>query len=54
MMVVTGEMGLGREVGSHIDFPCEGHVVEEGPSEETLTSPKNPRTKEFLSAVLKH
>lgn len=54
MIVVTGGMGLAREVGSHMVSPCEGHIVEEGPSAETLTSLKNPRTKGFLSAVLKH
>ena len=54
MIVVTHEMGFAREVGSRIVFLCEGQVVEEGPCEEILTSPKEPRTKQFLSAILKH
>jgi ABC-type polar amino acid transport system ATPase subunit len=54
MIVVTHEMGFAREVGSRIVFLCEGQVVEQGPCEELLTHPQEPRTRQFLSAILKH
>lgn len=54
MIVVTHEMGFAREVGSRLVFLSEGQVIEEGPCEQILTDPKEPRTKQFLSAILAH
>jgi ABC-type polar amino acid transport system ATPase subunit len=54
MIVVTHEMGFAREVGSRLVFLCEGQVVEEGPCDEVLTHPQEPRTRQFLSAILEH
>ena len=42
MVVVTHEMGFAREVASR-----------EGTPDEVFSNPKNERTKEFLSKVLK-
>lgn len=52
MVVVTHEMGFAREVGSRVLFMDDGYVVEEGTPEEVFGSPKNERTKAFLSKVL--
>ena len=52
MVVVTHEMGFAREVGSRILFMDEGIILEEAAPEEFFASPKQPRTKEFLSKVL--
>jgi len=52
MVVVTHEMGFAREVGDQMIFIDEGRVVERGTPKEVLTSPKEPRTKAFLSKVL--
>ncbi|MFZ5916456.1 MAG: amino acid ABC transporter ATP-binding protein [Chloroflexota bacterium] len=54
MIVVTHEIGFAREVGSRLVFLCEGQVVEEGPCDQVLTNPQEPRTRQFLSAILKH
>jgi polar amino acid transport system ATP-binding protein len=52
MIVVTHEMGFAREVGDQLVFMNEGVIVEQGSPREMLTSPREPRTREFLSKVL--
>ena len=52
MMVVTHEMSFARDVSSRVVFMDEGYVVEEGEPNEFFSSPKMPRTKEFLSRFL--
>jgi polar amino acid transport system ATP-binding protein len=52
MVVVTHEMGFAREVGDRVLFMDEGLIVEEGPPEQVLAKPQNPRTQAFLSKVL--
>ncbi len=52
MAVVTHEMGFAKEVADRVIFMDEGVIVEEGSPEEIFSSPKNPRTKDFLSKVL--
>jgi polar amino acid transport system ATP-binding protein len=54
MIVVTHEMGFAREVGSRLVFLCEGQIEEEGDCEEVLRNPQEPRTRQFLSAILEH
>ena len=53
MVVVTHEMGFAREVASRVLFMDGGYVLEEGTPDELFSNPKNERTKEFLSKVLK-
>ena len=53
MIVVTHEMQFAREVSDRVIFMADGYVVEEGAPDEIFTRPKNPRTQEFLSRVLK-
>ena len=52
MIVVTHEMGFAREVGDRLVFMDGGVVVEEGPPREVLASPRQERTRAFLSKVL--
>ncbi|WP_132281982.1 amino acid ABC transporter ATP-binding protein [Natranaerovirga hydrolytica] len=52
MVVVTHEMGFAREVADRVIFMDEGVIVEEGTPEDIFDSPKEPRTKEFLSKIL--
>ena len=52
MIVVTHEMAFAREVSDRVIFMDGGYIVEEGTPEQIFTSPKMPRTKEFLSRVL--
>ena len=53
MIVVTHEMGFAREVADKVVFMAEGAVVEMGTPEQVLDDPQQPRTKEFLSSLLK-
>ena len=53
MAVVTHEMGFAREVGTRILIMDEGRIIEQAPPEEFFENPKEERTKEFLSKVLK-
>ena len=53
LVVVTHEMGFAREVASRVLFMDGGYVLEEGTPDEVFSNPKNERTKEFLSKVLK-
>lgn len=53
MVVVTHEMGFAREVADRVIFMDGGYVVEDDSPEEIFTNPKNERTREFLSRVLK-
>jgi polar amino acid transport system ATP-binding protein len=52
MIVVTHEMGFAREVADEVVFMDEGVVVESGPPAEVLGSPREERTRAFLSKVL--
>ena len=52
MIVVTHEMQFAREVSDRVIFMDQGVIAEEGSPEEIFTSPKNPRTCEFLARVL--
>ena len=52
MAVVTHEMGFAREMADRVIFMAEGKIVEEGTPEEIFTSPKQPRTRDFLAKVL--
>jgi polar amino acid transport system ATP-binding protein len=52
MVVVTHEMGFAREVADKVVFMDAGVVVEEGPPQDVLSSPRHERTRSFLSKVL--
>ena len=51
-VIVTHEMGFAREVSDRVLFMDGGIIAEEGSPEEIFGSPKNERTKDFLSKVL--
>jgi polar amino acid transport system ATP-binding protein len=52
MIVVTHELGFAREVADRVVFMDHGLIVESGTAAEVLGSPREARTKAFLSAVL--
>ncbi len=52
MIVVTHEMGFAREVADTVVFMDGGVVVESGPPADVLGSPREERTRAFLSKVL--
>ena len=53
MIVVTHEMGFAKEVADKVVFMADGAVVEMGTPQQVLDNPQQPRTKEFLSSLLK-
>lgn len=53
MIVVTHEMAFARDVANKVVFMDDGIIVEEGAPSEIFTSPKEDRTREFLSRMLK-
>ena len=52
LVIVTHEMGFAREVADRVLFMDEGYIIEQGTPDEIFGSPKEERTKEFLSKVL--
>lgn len=52
MLIVTHEISFAKEIASCIVFMDGGVVVEEGPPEEILNRPQNPRTISFLRRLL--
>ena len=52
MIVVTHELGFAREVANRVVFMDGGRIVEMGTPQDILSTPRHPRTKEFISAVL--
>ena len=52
MMLVTHEMGFAREVADKVCFLDAGVICERGPTRKIFSSPREPRTREFLARVL--
>jgi polar amino acid transport system ATP-binding protein len=54
MVVVSHEMGFTRAAAKRVIFMDEGQILEEAPPDILFTSPKQERTKQFLSNILAH
>ncbi|TMM06472.1 MAG: amino acid ABC transporter ATP-binding protein [Actinobacteria bacterium] len=52
MILATHEMGFARECADTVCFLDGGVILEEGPPGQIFTSPREPRTREFLARVL--
>jgi general L-amino acid transport system ATP-binding protein len=52
MLCVTHEMGFAREVADRMVFMDKGQVVEEGTPDQIFGTPRQERTKLFLSQIL--
>ena len=53
MYLVTHEMGFAHEIADRVLFIDKGVISEEGTPEDVFGHPKQPRTIEFLSKVLR-
>ena len=53
MVVVTHEMQFAHDVADKVIFMDGGHVLEEGAPEDVIRHPKQERTKQFLSRMIK-
>jgi polar amino acid transport system ATP-binding protein len=52
MIVATHEMHFAHDVADEVVFVDEGRIAESGPPEKLLREPAQPRTQQFLRAVL--
>lgn len=52
MVLATHEMGFARELADKVCFLDQGRILEEGPPEQIFDTPKEERTRAFLSRVL--
>ena len=54
MLVVTHEMGFAREVADRVVFMAEGVIVEQNSASTFFDNPREERTREFLSRIIRH
>lgn len=52
ILCVTHEMGFARDFSHRVMMFDGGQVIEDAPPEKLFSAPENPRTQEFLQAVL--
>ena len=52
MIVVTHEISFARQVSDRVIFMDDGQIVEAGNSKEVIDSPKDERTRKFLSSII--
>jgi polar amino acid transport system ATP-binding protein len=52
MLIATHEMGFARDIASRVCFLDDGVILEEGPPDEILAAPENPRTQQFLQRII--
>ena len=53
MLIVTHEIGFAREIADRVIFMEHGRIVEDAAPQVIFTEPREPRTRQFLQAVLK-
>jgi polar amino acid transport system ATP-binding protein len=52
MLIATHEMAFARETANRVCFLDRGVILEEASPEQIFTSPREPRTQEFLRRVI--
>jgi polar amino acid transport system ATP-binding protein len=52
MLIATHEMSFARDIADRICFLDAGVILEQGPPAELLTTPKEPRTQQFLERII--
>ena len=53
MVLATHEMSFARDIANRVCFLDEGRILEVGTPEQIFTSPKEPRTQQFLERIIK-
>jgi polar amino acid transport system ATP-binding protein len=53
MVLATHEMSFARDIANRVCFLDEGRILEAGTPEQIFTSPKEPRTQQFLERIIK-
>ena len=52
MLIATHEMSFARDIADRICFLDAGVILEQGPPEQILSTPKEPRTQQFLQRII--
>jgi polar amino acid transport system ATP-binding protein len=52
MLIATHEMSFARDTASRVCFLDDGRILEQGPPAEIFSSPKEPRTRQFLERII--
>jgi polar amino acid transport system ATP-binding protein len=52
MLVATHEMAFARDVADQVVFLDAGRVCEQGPPQQVLADPREPRTQQFLRRIV--
>jgi polar amino acid transport system ATP-binding protein len=52
MVIATHEMSFARDIADRICFLHAGSILEQGPPDQVLTSPREPRTQQFLQRII--
>jgi polar amino acid transport system ATP-binding protein len=53
MLIATHEMSFARDIADRICFLDDGVILEQGPPEQILSRPSEPRTQQFLQRIIK-
>jgi polar amino acid transport system ATP-binding protein len=52
MLIATHEMSFARDIADRICFLDDGVILEQGPPDELLSQPREPRTQQFLQRII--
>ena len=52
MLIATHEMGFARDIADRVCFLDAGTIIEQGPPEQILSDPQEPRTRQFLQRII--
>ena len=52
MLIATHEMSFARETADRVCFLDAGAILEQGPPEQIFSSPREPRTQQFLQRIV--
>jgi polar amino acid transport system ATP-binding protein len=52
MLIATHEMSFARDIADRVCFLDAGAILEQGPPEQILSAPREPRTQQFLQRII--
>jgi polar amino acid transport system ATP-binding protein len=52
MVIATHEMSFARDIANRVCFLDDGVILEQGPPEQILNEPSEPRTQQFLQRII--
>jgi polar amino acid transport system ATP-binding protein len=52
MLIATHEMSFARDIADRVCFLDAGVILEQGPPDQVLTAPREPRTQQFLQRII--